>query len=121
MLKSYGGRSLHEQSHGESFIALALHRFGPEGLYILDEPEAALSPLRQMSMLRRMHDLAQQGCQFIVATHAPILLSYREAWIYELDEHGLRRVEYDDTSTVRVTREFLSDREGTLKELFSDE
>jgi predicted ATPase len=121
VLKSYGGRSLHEQSHGESFIALALHRFGPEGLYILDEPEAALSPLRQMSMLRRMHDLAQQGCQFIVATHAPILLSYPGAWIYELDEHGLRRVEYEETSTVRVTREFLSDREGTLKELFSDE
>ena len=118
---SYGGRSLHEQSHGESFIALALHRFGPQGLYVLDEPEAALSPLRQMSMLRRMHDLVQQGCQFIVATHAPILLAYPEAWIYELGERGLQRVEYDATSTVRVTREFMSDREGTLGELFSDD
>lgn len=121
IIGSYGGRSLHEQSHGESFIALALHRFGPQGLYVLDEPEAALSPLRQMSMLRRMHDLAKQGCQFIIATHAPILLSYPEAWIYELDERGLRRVEYDETSTVRVTREFLSDRQGTIEELFSDE
>jgi predicted ATPase len=121
IIGSYGGRSLHEQSHGESFIALALHRFGPQGLYILDEPEAALSPLRQMSMLRRMHDLVQQGCQFIVATHAPILLAYPEAWIYELDERGLQRVEYDATSTVRVTRDFLSDREGTLGELFSDD
>ncbi len=121
IIDSYGGRSLHEQSHGESFIALALHRFGPQGLYILDEPEAALSPLRQMSMLRRMHDLTQQGCQFIVATHAPILLAYPDAWIYELDETGLRRVEYDQTSTVKVTREFLDDREATLAELFSDD
>jgi predicted ATPase len=121
VVESYGGRSLHEQSHGESFIALALHRFGPQGLYILDEPKAALSPLRQMSMLRRMHDLAQQGCQFIVATHAPILLAYPEAWIYELDENGLRRVAYDETSTVRVTRDFLGDRDRTLAELFAEE
>ena len=121
IIGSYGGRSLHEQSHGESFIALALHRFGPNGLYILDEPEAALSPLRQMSMLRRMRDLVQQGCQFIVATHAPILLSYPGAWIYELDEHGLRRVDYENTATVRVTREFLDDRDATLTELFLDD
>ncbi len=120
IIGSYGGRSLHEQSHGESFIALALHRFGPQGLYVLDEPEAALSPLRQMSMLRRMRDLVQQGCQFIVATHAPILLAYPGAWIYELDEHGVRRVDYDDTATVRVTREFLGDRDATLEELFLD-
>jgi predicted ATPase len=118
---SYGGRPLHEQSHGESFIALALHRFGPDGLYVLDEPEAALSPLRQMSMLRRMHDLVGQGCQFVVATHAPILLAYPDAWIYQLDERGLRRVEYDETSTVRTTRDFLTDREATVAELFSDE
>jgi predicted ATPase len=121
IMASYGGRSLHEQSHGESFIALALHRFGRDGLYVLDEPEAALSPLRQMSMLRRMHDLVLQGCQFIVATHAPILLAYPEAWIYQLDEQGLRRVAYDDTSTVRVTRDFLGDRDRTLEELFSED
>jgi predicted ATPase len=121
IMASYGGRSLHEQSHGESFIALALHRFGPDGLYMLDEPEAALSPLRQMSMLRRMHDLVREGCQFIVATHAPILLAYPQAWIYQLDEHGLQRVAYDDTSTVRVTRDFLDDRDRTLDELFSED
>lgn len=121
VVDSYGGRSLHEQSHGESFIALALHRFGPNGLYLLDEPEAALSPLRQMSMLRRVHDLVRQGCQFIVATHAPILLAYPAAWIYELDENGLRRVEYDETSTVRVTRDFLGERERALAELFAEE
>ena len=121
VVDSYGGRSLHEQSHGESFIALALHRFGPQGLYILDEPEAALSPLRQMSMLRRVHDLVRQGCQFIIATHAPVLLAYPGAWIYELDENGLRRVEYEETSTVRVTRNFLSERERADAELFSEE
>jgi predicted ATPase len=121
ILASYGGRSLHAQSHGESFIALALHRFGPDGLYVLDEPEAALSPLRQMSMLRRVHDLVRQGCQFIVATHSPILLAYPEAWIYELDERGVRRIAYEDASTVRVTRDFLGDRDRTLDELFSDE
>ena len=74
-----------------------------------------------MSMLRRVHDLVRQGCQFIVATHAPILLAYPEAWIYQLDEHGVRQVAYDDTATVRVTRDFLGDREGTLGELFSDD
>jgi len=121
VVDSYGGRSLHEQSHGESFMALAMHRFGPNGLYILDEPEAALSPLRQMSMLRRMHDLVREGCQFIVATHAPILLAYPDAWIYELDEHGLRRVAYDEAAIVRTTRDFLGDRDGTIEELFSDE
>jgi predicted ATPase len=67
-----------------------------------------------------MHDLVHQGCQFIVATHAPILLAYPEAWIYELDERGVRRVEYDETSTVRVTRQFLSDRAGTLGVLLSE-
>jgi predicted ATPase len=121
LLEAYGGRSLHEQSHGESFISLALHRFGADGLYLLDEPEAALSPLQQMSMLRRMHDLVAQGCQFVVATHAPVLLAYPGAWIYELDERGLRRVEYEETSTVRTTREFLEDRAGMVQELFSDD
>jgi predicted ATPase len=68
-----------------------------------------------------MRDLVQQGCQFVVATHAPILLAYPGAWIYELDEHGVRRVEYDDTATVRVTREFLGDRNATLEELLLDD
>lgn len=121
VMQHYGGRSLHEQSHGESFLALVLHRFGPDGLYLLDEPEAALSPLRQMSVLRRIHDLVREGCQFVVATHAPILLAYPDAWIYELDEQGIRRVEYDQTATVKTTREFLNNPEGTLRELFADE
>jgi len=118
IINSYGRRSLHEQSHGESFIALMTHRFGPGGLYILDEPEAALSPLRQLSMLVRLHELVQAGSQFIIATHAPILLSYPEAWIYELSEMGIKRTPYEATETVRVTRNFLEDPDAVLRELF---
>jgi predicted ATPase len=118
---AYGGRSLHEQSHGESFISLAMHRFGREGLYILDEPEAALSPVRQMSMLRRMHDLLRDGSQFLIATHAPILLAYPGALIYEIGSDGWRRVTYEETETVRVTKDFLDRREVLLTELFADE
>jgi predicted ATPase len=117
---AYGGRSLHEQSHGESFISLAMHRFGREGLYVLDEPEAALSPVRQMSMLRRMHDLVRDGSQFLIATHAPILLAYPGAIIYEIGEAGWRRVPYEETETVRVTKDFLDRREALLAELFAD-
>jgi predicted ATPase len=98
-----------------------LHRFGPDGLYLLDEPEAALSPVRQMSMLRRMHELVRQGSQFVISTHAPILLAYPDAWIYELDERGIQRVAYDDTATVRTTREFLRDREAMTARLLSVE
>ncbi len=76
IINSYGGRSLHAQSHGESFMALIRNRFGPQGLYILDEPEAALSPRRQLALLAAMQNLASQKCQFIIATHSPILLAY---------------------------------------------
>ncbi|WP_394829301.1 AAA family ATPase [Pendulispora albinea] len=117
IINSYGRRSLHEQSHGESFIALATRRFGAQGLYILDEPEAALSPLRQLGMLSRMQELVERGSQFIIATHAPLLLAYPSAWIYELSEEGIRRTSYDETGTVRVTRDFLADPNGTLRKL----
>jgi predicted ATPase len=120
IIESYGGHSLHEQSHGESFISLATHRFGRDGLYILDEPEAALSPVRQMSMLRRMHELVRDGSQFIIATHAPILLAYPGAVIYEVGAHGWRRTAYEQTETVRVTKDFLDRRDALLAELFAD-
>jgi predicted ATPase len=81
---SYGGVSLHEQSHGESFLALLMNRFGANGFYVLDEPEAALSPMRQLSALARIHQLVREGSQFVIATHAPILLAYPGALIYEL-------------------------------------
>ena len=113
-LASYGGRSLHEQSHGESFLALLLNRFGPEGLYFLDEPEAALSAQNCLTCLRRMHELVGEGSQFVVATHSPILLAYPGATIYECGEEGLARVEYDDAGPVRLTRGFLAAPERFL-------
>lgn len=113
----YGGTSLHEQSHGESFLALLKHRFGPSGLYILDEPEAALSPSRQLALLVRMHELVEQGSQFLIATHAPIVLAYPGATIYQLDDQGIRTVEYDQTEHVQLTRDFLGDRPRFLKRL----
>ena len=121
IIEYYGGKSLHEQSHGESFLALIQHRFGPEGLYILDEPEAALSPARQLALLARIHDLVEQGSQFLMATHSPILLAYPEALLYELSESGIRQVEYEDTEHYRITRDFLVGRELFFRELFTEE
>lgn len=118
---AYGGRSLHEQSHGESFLALIQHRFGPKGLYILDEPEAALSASRQLALLVRMRDLLREGSQFIIATHAPIVLSYPGAIIYGLDEEGISEVPYDQVENVALTRTFLADRERYLERLFSND
>lgn len=117
----YGGRSLHEQSHGESFLALATNRFQPDGLYLLDEPEAALSLRGCLALLRRMHDLLEAGSQFVVATHSPIVLAYPGAWIYELSEEGMRRVTYEETDNVRLTRSFLDGPERFLRHLLSEE
>lgn len=104
---SYGGRSLHEQSHGEAFFALMTNRFGGNGLYILDEPEAALSPSRQLAMLVRMHELIAKNSQFIIATHSPILMAYPEADIYQIDDSGLVRTAYEETEHFLVTKAFL--------------
>lgn len=116
---SYGGRSLHEQSHGESFLALMKHRFGENGIYVLDEPEAALSPGRQLAFLVRLHQLVEDNCQFIIATHAPIVMSYPDATIYHVDGGGLTSVAYDDTEHVQLTRTFLNDRERYLARLLA--
>jgi predicted ATPase len=117
---SHGGRSLHEQSHGESFISLVTHRFGPSGLYILDEPEAALSPRGVLALMRRMHDLIAHGSQFIVSTHSPILLGYPGAKIYVLSTEGIVQTLYERTDVVTLTRSFLEDRERFLRHLFED-
>src|SRR5438552_6838722 len=114
---SYGDRALHEQSHGESFIALLVNRFHGEGLYLLDEPEAALSPSRQLSVITRIHDLVQQKSQFIIATHSPIIMAYPEAHIYTFSPKGIERVEYTDTEHYRVTRDFLSNPQRMLRVL----
>ncbi len=117
LIAAYGGRSLHEQSHGESFFALLEHRFRGQGLYILDEPEAALSPNRQLSFLVRMHELIAEGSQFIIATHSPIILGYPDALIYSVSAHGLETVTYEDTEHYQVTRAFLTRREAMLETL----
>lgn len=117
---SYGGISLHEMSHGESFFAVFLNRFGGNGLYILDEPEAALSPNRQMAMISRMHQLVNKNSQFIIATHSPIIMAYPDAFIYKVDE-GYKRVEYQETEHYQVTRTFLNDPERMLNILMNEE
>lgn len=115
----YGDRSLHEQSHGESFLSLALHRFGPSGLYLLDEPEAALSPPGCLSLLRRIHELVDEGARFIVSTHSPLLMAYPHATIYELDDRGLHRSSYDHAGHVSLYRAFLASPEAFLRHLLS--
>lgn len=113
LIESYGGRSLHEQSHGESFFAVFLNKFSGEGIYILDEPEAALSPSRQMSMLSRMHELVCEGSQFIIATHSPIVMAYPDALIYQIRE-GFEKVSYEETEHYQVMSSFLNNREKML-------
>ena len=119
-LRSYGGVSLHEQSHGESFLAVMINRFDPNGFYLLDEPEAALSTQNCLTCLRRIHELVQQNSQFVIATHSPIILAYPDATIYSFDSDGLRKVDYEDAEPVRLTQNFLQARERFLRELLSD-
>lgn len=109
VIESYGGRSLHEQSHGESFFALIMHRFGGHGLYILDEPEAALSPARQIALLYRIQELVAEGSQFLISTHSPILTALPGATIYELSETGMRTVAWRETENYILMKRFLSD------------
>jgi predicted ATPase len=120
-LAGYGGVSLHEQSHGESFLAVMLHRFGPNGLYLLDEPEAALSPQNCLTCLRRIHELVSEGCQLVIATHSPLVLAYPDALIYELAADGPPAViAYEQAEPVRLTETFLADRERFLATLLAD-
>lgn len=120
-VSGYGPHKLHEQSHGESFFTLFEQRFRGEGLYILDEPEAALSPSRQLSFLARMHQLVNKRSQFIIATHSPIILGYPDAWIYQASPHGLDRVAYEDTEHYQVTRGFLTRPQTYLDVLLSED
>jgi predicted ATPase len=119
-LSLYGDVPLHEQSHGQSFLALAGNRFGGQGLYILDEPEAALSVSGALALLSVVTRAARDGAQFVIATHSPILLACPGARIYELDERGLARCEYDDLETVRLTRGFLEAPERYLRAALED-
>jgi predicted ATPase len=119
-LDPYGGRSLNAQSHGESFLAIINHRLGPDGLYLLDEPESALSPQSLLGLIARMDELAREGCQFIVATHSPILLALPGSSIVEVTEDGLAPVAYDDVDAVRLTRLVLDDPAAMMHRLLSD-
>lgn len=116
-----GQAGLHERSHGEAFFDLFDHRFEGDGLYILDEPEAALSPSRQLSFLAKLHQLVLARSQLIIATHSPIILGYPDAWIYETSERGLNRVDCEDLDHVTVTRSFLNRRQTFLDVLLSED
>ncbi len=117
----YGDAGLHEQSHGEAFFALLTTRFREYGLYLLDEPESALSPSRQLSMLTLLHDLTCAGSQFIIATHSPIVMAYPESTIYLFTADGIRTVEYTETEHYKTTLLFIERRESMLRELLSEE
>ena len=117
---AYGDRPLHEQSHGESFLSLLTNRFNGNGLYVLDEPEAALSPSRQMAVLTRLHDLVREGAQFIIATHSPIIMAYPDSTIYQLADEGMDVVEYTDTEHYAIAKGFLDNHQKMLDVLLGD-
>lgn len=120
-LANYGGVSLHKQSHGESFMALMLNRFSERGLYILDEPEAALSPSRQLSMLARINQLVEENCQFIIATHSPILMAYPDADIFVIEDSEIGLKEYEETEHYIITKQFLNNPRGMLRHLLEED
>lgn len=119
--ESYGGKSLHQLSHGESFLALVQGNFKEEGFYILDEPEAALSPQRQLTLLIEMERLAKKGAQFIVASHSPILLGIPDASLLSFDNEKIHPCQYVDTSSYQVMEMFINHREGFLRHLFAND
>ena len=120
LIESYGGKSLHNQSHGESFLSLVQNRFGGNGLYILDEPEAALSPSRLLTLIFEIDTLVKSNSQFIMATHSPILMAIPNAQIYQFTENGLESVSYKETENYQLTKRFLENPEQMLKYLLED-
>lgn len=119
IISSYGGVSLHKQSHGESFLAIVKERFGGNGLYILDEPEAALSPMKLLTLMVRMNDLVNDGSQFIIATHSPILMAFPDAEIFEFSQNGINKVTYKETEHYQITKSFLDNPERMISYLFN--
>jgi len=118
-MPSYGDRSLHHQSHGESFLEILLTRLRGNGLYFLDEPEAALSASRQLAALARLHQLATEGSQLVIATHSPILLALPGAQILHFSADGIHPIAYEHTEAYTITRRFLLDTEGMLKRILN--
>jgi len=117
---AYGWADLHEMSHGEAFLWVAKNKFRDGGLFILDEPEAALSPQRQLALLVRIHQLVQAGSQLVISTHSPILLAYPAATIFLLDRTGIHPTRYEDTEHYAITRAFLQDPAGRIRQLLAD-
>ncbi|HMF53865.1 MAG TPA: AAA family ATPase [Edaphobacter sp.] len=122
VLSSYGGQSLHSRSHGETFFTLLEHKFRRDGLFLLDEPEAALSPQRQLAFLVLMHDTLKRykDAQFIISTHSPVLLGYPDAQILSFDSTPVQQIEYEETAPLQIVRYFLNNREEFLKALFTE-
>jgi predicted ATPase len=114
----YSG-SLHEQSHGESFLDIAVNRLAPNGLYLFDEPEAALSLRGQLALMQRVHELVGQDCQFVIATHSPVLVGFPDADIYLLGDDGIRQIDYDEAPQVELTRAFLDDPDRFFRHLLA--
>lgn len=117
VIEGYGGVSLHCKSHGESFLALVQNRLRGQGLYIFDEPEAALSPMRLLTLLSEIHRLVQADSQLIIATHSPILMTYPGAAVWQLSEKGLEAIPYAQTEHYQVTKQILNDPESFLRHL----
>jgi predicted ATPase len=122
ILPSYGGQSLHSRSHGETFFTLLEHKFTRNGLFLLDEPEAALSPQRQLSFLILIHDTLRRykDAQFIISSHSPVLLGYPGAQILSFDDGQLHQIDYEDTAPMQIVRRFINDRDSFLEELFQE-
>lgn len=117
---AHPSKKYHEKSHGESFLALAQANFRDNGLYLLDEPEAALSPQRQLTLLIEISRLAKQGAQFIIASHSPILLGTPDAQILSFDDGVIHECEYTETESYQVMEMFINSREYLLKRLLDD-
>ena len=121
LMRRYGEKSLHEQSHGESIISLFMNRFGGNSLYILDEPETALSPRRQMALVARIHQLVKMNSQFIIATHSPIIMSYPHAYIYALAEGSLKKIGFEESEHYQDMKDFMNRHTEMLEILMSEE
>jgi predicted ATPase len=122
ILNSYGGRSMHDRSHGETFFTLLVLKFQRNGLFLLDEPEAALSPQRQLAFLVLLHDVLKKhkDSQFIISTHSPVLLGFPRAQIISFDDGRLHPIEYEDTAPMQIVRRFVNERESFLQDLFQE-
>ena len=120
VIESFGGVSLHNQSHGESFLSIVQNRFFGNGLYILDEPEAALSPMRLLTLIAEMSELVKKNSQFIIATHSPILMAFPNAEILEFSQNGINSVNYKDTDHFQITKRFLDDPDKMLRYLIDE-